>query len=325
MTHAGEEGPLLRIEYRPVAVMSTPFVDPSGMPIQPSRARGVRGAAVVFPEFVEALADLDGFSHVIILSHLHRAKRYRPRVVPHLDTVERGLFATRAPSRPNPIGLSVFRLLGIDGARLEVQDVDLLDGTPVLDIKPHVPDFDEPAEVRIGWLKEARRGTVRSDARFAVEAQGSEPRPDGARSSERHLRVARSTAALERVVAMYRQGLRLELLGAFEDHDGFDGVMLGLPDMDYHLEFTRRRGDENVPRPLADELLVFYHPDRGEWADACDRMVAAGFERVAAANPYWDLHGVTFEDPEGYRVVLQNTAWTGGGRGNHSATLGGPR
>lgn len=136
------------------------------MPIQPSRARGVRGAVVVFPEFAEGLADLDGFSHIILLTHLHRAKPYRLRVVPFLDTVERGLFATRAPSRPNPIGLSVVRLLKVDGNRLEVEDVDLLDETPVLDIKPYVPDFDRSVDIRLGWLEEARRRAGRSDARF---------------------------------------------------------------------------------------------------------------------------------------------------------------
>ncbi len=155
-------------EFRPIAVMETPFSEPTGMPIQPSRGRGVRGAVLVYPEFIEGLDDLDGFSHIILLSHLHRARSFRLKVVPFLDTVERGLFATRAPSRPNPIGISVVRLLAVDGNRLEIQDVDLLDGTPILDIKPYVPPFDEPVEVRLGWLEEARRRAGRSDDRFAT-------------------------------------------------------------------------------------------------------------------------------------------------------------
>ncbi len=154
------------IEFRPIAIMETPFSEPTGMPIQPSRGRGVRGAVVVFPEFVDGLADLDGFSHLILLTHLHRARPFRLKVVPYLDTVERGLFATRAPSRPNPIGLSVVRLLKVDANRLEVEDIDLLDGTPVLDIKPYVPDFDAPVRFRLGWLEEARRRQGRADDRF---------------------------------------------------------------------------------------------------------------------------------------------------------------
>jgi tRNA-Thr(GGU) m(6)t(6)A37 methyltransferase TsaA len=168
------------IEYRPIGFIRTPFREPTGVPIQPSRGRGVRGTVIVEPEFVAALADVDGFSHVVLLCHLHRARPWRPRVVPFLDTVERGLFATRAPSRPNPIGLSVVRLLEVAGDRLEVEDVDLLDETPVLDIKPYVPDFDAPVEVRLGWLEEARRRAAGSDDRFA----GHEPPEGDARQHE---------------------------------------------------------------------------------------------------------------------------------------------
>jgi tRNA-Thr(GGU) m(6)t(6)A37 methyltransferase TsaA len=165
------------IEYRPIGYITTPFQEPVGVPIQPSRARGVRGTVQVSAEYVAALADLDGFSHVVLLCHLHQARPWRPLVVPYLDTVERGLFATRSPSRPNPIGLSVVRLLEVSGDRLEVEDVDLLDGTPVLDIKPYVPEFDSPAEIRLGWLEAARRRSVRSDDRFADRA-GSSGKPE---------------------------------------------------------------------------------------------------------------------------------------------------
>ena len=156
----------MKIEYEPIGVVHSPHTTPEGMPIQPSRARGVRGTVEVDPRYAEALSDLDGFSHVILLCHLHRSKPYRLKVVPFLDTVERGLFATRAPSRPNPIGLSVVRLVEVRGCRLSVEGVDLLDGTPVLDIKPFVPDFDDGTEVRLGWLEEARRRAAVSDHRF---------------------------------------------------------------------------------------------------------------------------------------------------------------
>ena len=154
------------IQYRAIGVVRSPHTELDGMPIQPSRARGVRGAVELESEYEGGLKDLDGFSHVILLCHLHRARPHRLSVVPFLDTVERGLFATRSPSRPNPIGLSVVRLVAVDGPRLEVEDLDLLDGTPVLDVKPYVPEFDNRVEIRLGWLGEARRRAARSDDRF---------------------------------------------------------------------------------------------------------------------------------------------------------------
>jgi tRNA-Thr(GGU) m(6)t(6)A37 methyltransferase TsaA len=126
----------------------------------------VRGTVEVFPEFADGLADLDGFSHVVLLFHLHRSRGYELRVVPYLDTVERGLFATRAPRRPNPIGLSVVRLVGIEGNLVTVEDLDILDGSPLLDIKPWVPEFDDRDEIRQGWLEAARRRAVEADDRF---------------------------------------------------------------------------------------------------------------------------------------------------------------
>lgn len=123
------------------------------------------------------------------------------------------------------------------------------------------------------------------------------------------LRVARPTDDLERIVAMYRDGLGLEVLGAFEDHEGFDGVMLGLPGLGYHLEFTHRRGTRVGRAPTEDNLLVFYMPDADEWERRSAAMRAAGFVEVRSYNPYWDLRGRTFEDADGYRVVLQNAEW----------------
>jgi tRNA-Thr(GGU) m(6)t(6)A37 methyltransferase TsaA len=138
------------------------------MPIQPSRARDVEGIIEVFPEFQEGLSDLEGFSHLILLYHFHRVRGYSLRVIPFLDKEPRGIFATRAPKRPNPIGLSVVRLRGMEGNRLWVLDVDILDGTPLLDIKPYVPEFDSRSRVRIGWLEEAKRERkILSDDRFA--------------------------------------------------------------------------------------------------------------------------------------------------------------
>lgn len=124
-----------------------------------------------------------------------------------------------------------------------------------------------------------------------------------------HLRVARPSDDLQALVLFYRDGLGFEVLSEFEDHDSFDGVMLGHKGAGFHLEFTRKRGHFVGRAPTEDNLLVFYLPDREEWARAVDRLERQGFESVTAFNPYWERDGKTFEDPDGYRVVLQNGDW----------------
>jgi catechol 2,3-dioxygenase-like lactoylglutathione lyase family enzyme len=127
--------------------------------------------------------------------------------------------------------------------------------------------------------------------------------------SRAHLRVARATDDLDAVVRFYRDGLGFAVLASFEGHDGFDGVMLGHASAGYHLEFTRKAGYAAGKAPTQDNLLVFYLPDRGEWQAAVDRLLGLGHRPVASFNPYWDRNGLTFADPDGYRVVLQNAAW----------------
>ena len=124
------------------------------------------------------------------------------------------------------------------------------------------------------------------------------------------LRVARPSDNLDALLQFYQQGLGFTLLYRFEDHDGFDGVMLGHEQAPYHFEFTRARRHVAGRAPTLDNLLVFYFPDAQDWKAAVQRMHPAGFEPVPAFNPYWDRDGVTFEDPDGYRVVLQQAAWT---------------
>jgi tRNA (adenine37-N6)-methyltransferase len=154
--------------FKPIGIIRSPFKDVEGMPIQSAGAQRARGEVELFPEYVEGLKDLDGFSHIILLYHFHLAKGPQLTVTPFLDSVPRGVFATRAPLRPNAIGLSVVRLVSVRGAILDIENVDIADGAPLLDIKPYVPEFDyHPAE-RIGWLQEAM-GKVRervSDSRF---------------------------------------------------------------------------------------------------------------------------------------------------------------
>jgi tRNA-Thr(GGU) m(6)t(6)A37 methyltransferase TsaA len=143
------------------------------MPIQPSGAREINGEIILDPKYEEGLRDLDGFSHIILLYHFHLSNGYRLTVKPFLDTVNRGLFSTRAPRRPNPIGLSIVRLVRIDGPTLHVQGVDVLDGTPLLDIKPWVPAFDGRENARAGWLddKQGDSRSLKSDRRFADSEQ----------------------------------------------------------------------------------------------------------------------------------------------------------
>lgn len=135
---------------RPIGVIHTPFTEPKGMPIQPTFSQAI-GRVEVLPEYAEGLQDLEAFSHIILIYALHHSNGYALRVKPFLDDVTHGLFATRHPCRPNPIGLSTVRLLARHAAVLEVEGIDVLDGTPLLDIKPYVPDFDVKADARAGW------------------------------------------------------------------------------------------------------------------------------------------------------------------------------
>jgi len=141
------------IRYKPIGVIRTPFKDAKGTPIQPRVGKDVEGEVEIYPEYVKGLKDLEGFSHIILIYHFHLVKKVRLLVVPYMDNEPRGVFATRAPSRPNPIGISVVKLLEIRGNILRVKGIDIVDGTPLLDIKPYVPQFDIYEVEKIGWLE----------------------------------------------------------------------------------------------------------------------------------------------------------------------------
>ena len=141
------------IKYKPIGIIHSPFKKPEGTPIQPAAAKGVGGTVEVFQEYSEGLQDLDGFSHIILVYHFHLSKKPSLRVRPYMEDKFHGVFATRAPSRPNPIGISVVRLQKIEGNVIYIQDVDIIDGTHLLDIKPYVPEFDVRSVDRIGWLE----------------------------------------------------------------------------------------------------------------------------------------------------------------------------
>lgn len=153
------------INYTPIGWIHTPFPEPEGVPIQPVGARGIRGTVEIQPELVPGLRDLDGFSHIILLYHLHLSSGYALEVIPFLDDTSHGLFATRAPRRPNPIGLSVVRLVRVEGNLLHIEDVDIVDGTPLLDIKPYFAELDSPQAESTGWLAEVLK-RIRADERF---------------------------------------------------------------------------------------------------------------------------------------------------------------
>ncbi|MEA2008559.1 MAG: tRNA (N6-threonylcarbamoyladenosine(37)-N6)-methyltransferase TrmO [Chloroflexota bacterium] len=156
------------IHYQSIGIIYSPFANIVDMPIQPSGALGVQGWVELKPELQPALQDLDGFSHLILLYHFHRVDEVTLIVTPFMDTEKHGIFATRAPKRPNPIGISIVKLLKVEGNILRIENVDILDKTPLLDIKPYVPYFDRPEVEKVGWLEKSK-GQVRnqkSDERF---------------------------------------------------------------------------------------------------------------------------------------------------------------
>ncbi len=160
----------MKPELKPIGLIHSPHLQAEGTPIQPRWAAGIEGTVKLFPEFAPGLRDLDGFERIWLLYWFDRARAAQLEVIPYLDTQTRGIFATRAPSRPNPIGLSCVRLLAIEGSLLRVADLDVLDGTPLLDIKPYAPDFDVFPVERIGWFGRVR-GTRTADGRFAKDAE----------------------------------------------------------------------------------------------------------------------------------------------------------
>ena len=156
------------ISMFPIGTIHTPYKDLVGMPIQPTGARGVDGWIEILPDFMPGLKDLDGFSHLILLYHFHQSDGYALQPRPFLDANPKGVFSTRSPKRPNPIGLSIVQFVRIEDMVIHISDVDIVDGTPLLDIKPYVPVFDHREDAKIGWLTE-KIGEVehfKSDNRF---------------------------------------------------------------------------------------------------------------------------------------------------------------
>ncbi|MFC0877219.1 tRNA (N6-threonylcarbamoyladenosine(37)-N6)-methyltransferase TrmO [Saccharicrinis sp. FJH2] len=158
-----------QIIIKPIGIIHTPYTDIPDMPIQPIAAEGITGYIELEPEYLEGLRDLDGFSHITLLYHFHKIEDHQLKVIPFMDTQERGIFSTKAPKRPNAIGMSTVKLTGIQGNLIYIEQVDMLDGTPLIDIKPFYPRYDNRENVTIGWLeknKDMPLEKLRADERF---------------------------------------------------------------------------------------------------------------------------------------------------------------
>jgi tRNA-Thr(GGU) m(6)t(6)A37 methyltransferase TsaA len=157
------------ITYCQIGTIHSQFSKPKGTPIQPVAGKGISGTVEVFHAFAGGLKDLDGFSHIILVYHFHLSKKYSLEVVPFLDNQSHGVFSTRAPARPNPIGISVVRLVGIEENKLLVEDMDIVNGTPLLDIKPYIPGFDSGETSQTGWLEKNidTLSSEKADGRFS--------------------------------------------------------------------------------------------------------------------------------------------------------------
>lgn len=157
------------VEWNPIGIIRSPFREAAGTPIQPAFSAEAAGTVELLPEFGEGLKDLEGFEWIWLLYCFHEAAPSRLVVKPFLADMPRGIFATRAPVRPNPIGLSCARLVGIAGCSLSIVGVDVIDGTPLYDIKPYIPRFDAHPGSKAGWVETATGGVTRADGRFLEE------------------------------------------------------------------------------------------------------------------------------------------------------------
>jgi tRNA-Thr(GGU) m(6)t(6)A37 methyltransferase TsaA len=160
---------MVSIQFQAIGLIHSPFKETRGTPIQPTAAKDVKGTIEIFPEYREGLRDISGFSHIFLIYHLHLVTVKSLVVKPFLDNATHGIFATRSPGRPNPIGISVVRLLNVQDNILNIQELDIVDGTPLLDIKPYVPEFDDRIPESIGWFakKVDRLQAVKDDGRFS--------------------------------------------------------------------------------------------------------------------------------------------------------------
>jgi tRNA-Thr(GGU) m(6)t(6)A37 methyltransferase TsaA len=161
---------MTEIIYKPIGQITTPYKTREGMPIQPTGAKGIKGEVEIYPEFADGLKDLDGFSHIILIYHFHLSDGFKLQVKPFMDDKIHGVFSTRAPKRPNSIGFSVVKLNKKLDNILYIENIDVIDGTPLLDIKPFIPEVDGPKAEKLGWLegKSYKMGHKQAEKRFEI-------------------------------------------------------------------------------------------------------------------------------------------------------------
>ena len=171
MPSAEKRGKQIRI--RAIGTIRTPFYAAAGTPIQSAYGADVEARVLIDDPYVEALDDIEGFERIWLIYWMDRTDRFKPKVIPYRDIKEHGLFATRSPSRPNPIGISVVRLLRREGSTLHVTDIDILDGTQLLDLKPYIPEFDAHPVSRAGWFDKPGVDRRKADGRFHSAGKGA--------------------------------------------------------------------------------------------------------------------------------------------------------
>ncbi len=156
-----------QICFKPIGIIHSPFTEISGVPIQPLSAKSIKGTIELNPDFIKGLKDIEGFSHITLIYIFHLISKVSLQVIPFMDDKPHGIFATRSPSRPNPIGISTVRLISVDQNILHIEEVDIIDGTPLLDIKPFYPQFDNRITDKVGWLRGKENiDRIQSDDRF---------------------------------------------------------------------------------------------------------------------------------------------------------------
>lgn len=158
----------MNINLNIIGTIHSPFKELKNMPIQPAGAKNIEGEIVISSDYTDGLKDLESFSHIYLIYHFHKVSEARLKIIPFMDTKEHGIFATRAPLRPSPIGISIVELIGRQGNRLRIRGIDVLDGTPLIDIKPYIPHFDHQEKATCGWMGKSKKEVeeTRSDDRF---------------------------------------------------------------------------------------------------------------------------------------------------------------
>lgn len=243
------------LRCRPIGVIRSPYLEPKGTPVQPGFAKRERGEVILDEAYTEALDDIEGFDRVWLIFWVHRARPWRPKVIPYRDVVERGLFATRSPSRPNPIGLSAVRLISRDKNRLVVEGLDIIDGTPLLDIKPYIPRADAFPDAKSGWFDASKNAREVADDRFYLSETARLSR------DEVVLRLG-LRGCIETTARHVHRTLSEELLQETEPNPAAEGALELLEQFLRSADFRAlRTSDEDLAGQRQASVRIFRAPD----------------------------------------------------------------